>query len=189
MGWRSGEFPGQSITFNFASWKSSSLFQMKDTGQYPIGIFLHHQEMPFLYWLFSLITSIYLYKFIIPSISISAAKFKLPQNIFLGFFTSSLQWAGFNCSRFLILINPLYSLEQKMTCIWKQHFFRFSAVQYLGYLLHILSFSTSLRWAASHCTWTSVNSACTKSFCKSKLVFLAYLLQWLFGYNFSVTKA
>ena len=28
---------------------------MKDTGQYPIGIFLHHQEMPFSYleWLFS----------------------------------------------------------------------------------------------------------------------------------------
>jgi len=52
---RSGEFPGQSITSNFASWKSSSLFQMKDTGQYPIGIFLHHQEMPFSYveWLLS----------------------------------------------------------------------------------------------------------------------------------------
>ena len=46
---RSGEFPDQSITSNFASWKSSSLFQMKETGQYPIGIFLHHQEMPFSY--------------------------------------------------------------------------------------------------------------------------------------------
>ena len=55
MGLRSGEFPRQSITSNFASWKSSSLFQMKDTGQYPIGIFLHHQEMPFSYleWLLS----------------------------------------------------------------------------------------------------------------------------------------
>jgi len=55
MGLISGEFPGQSITSNFASWKSSSLFQMKDTRQYPIGIFLHHQEMPFSYleWLFS----------------------------------------------------------------------------------------------------------------------------------------
>jgi len=51
---RSGEFPGQSITFKFASWRSSSLFQMKDTGQYP-GIFLHHLEMSFSYleWLFS----------------------------------------------------------------------------------------------------------------------------------------
>ena len=55
MGLKSGEFPGQSITFNFAYLKSSSLFQMKDTGQYPIGIFLHYQEMPFAYleWLFS----------------------------------------------------------------------------------------------------------------------------------------
>ena len=75
-----------------------------------------------------------------------------------------------------------------MTFIWKQHSFRFSSVQYFGYFLHILSFSSSLRWAASQCTWTSVNSACTKSFCKLKL-FLACLLQWLFGYNFSVTKA
>jgi len=55
MGLWSGEFPGQSITFNFASWKSFSLFQMKDTGQYLIGISFHHQEMPFSYleWLFS----------------------------------------------------------------------------------------------------------------------------------------
>jgi len=54
MGLRSGEFPGQPITFNFASWKSSSLFQMIDPGQCP-GIFLHHLEMPFSYleWLFS----------------------------------------------------------------------------------------------------------------------------------------
>jgi len=54
MGLRWGEFPGQPITFNLASWKSSSLFQMKDTGQYP-GLLLHHLEMPFSYleWLFS----------------------------------------------------------------------------------------------------------------------------------------
>jgi len=32
-------------------------------------------------------------------------KLKLPQNIFLASFTSSLQWAGLNCSRFLILVN------------------------------------------------------------------------------------
>ena len=47
---RSGEFPGQSITFNFASWKSSSYFQMKNKGQYPIGIFLHHQKNLSLFW-------------------------------------------------------------------------------------------------------------------------------------------
>jgi len=100
MALRSGEFPGQSITFKFASWKSSSLFQMKDAGQYLIGIFLLHQEMPFSYleWLFSqLHTSMYLYKFIIPSIGISEAtteKLKVPQNIFLASFASSLQWVG-----------------------------------------------------------------------------------------------
>jgi len=49
LGLRSGKFASQSITSNFASWKSSSLFQMKDTEQYPIGIFLHHQEMFFSY--------------------------------------------------------------------------------------------------------------------------------------------
>jgi len=48
--------------------------------------------------------------------------------------------------------------------------FQFSTAQYLGYFLHILSFSTSLLWAASHCTWTSVHSTCTKSFCKSQFV-------------------
>jgi len=54
MGLRSGEFPGQTIAFNFVSWKSSSLFQMKDTGQHP-GIFLHDLEMLFscLEWFFS----------------------------------------------------------------------------------------------------------------------------------------
>jgi len=104
MGLRSGELPGQTITFNFASWKSSSLFQMKDTGQYP-RIFLHHLEMAFLS-----ITSMNLYKFMIPSIGISEAateKLKLPQNIVLGSFTSSLKWAGLNCSQILILINRL----------------------------------------------------------------------------------
>jgi len=32
-----------------------------------------------------------------------------------------------------------------MIFISKQHFFRFSTVQYLGYFLHIFSFSTSLQ--------------------------------------------
>jgi len=49
MGLRSGEFPVKSITFNFASWKPSSLFQMKDTGQYLIVISFHHQERRFSY--------------------------------------------------------------------------------------------------------------------------------------------
>jgi len=80
------------------------------------------------------------------------------------------------------------SLEQKMFFIWKQHFFLFSTVQSLCYFLHVFSFPTSLRWAASHCTSTSVNSGCTKFFCYPQLVFLAYLLQWLFGYNFTVTE-
>ena len=55
MGLRSGVFPANLSYLIFASWKSSSLFQMKDTGQYPFGIFLHHQEIPFSYleWLFS----------------------------------------------------------------------------------------------------------------------------------------
>jgi len=86
---------------------------MKDTGQYLIGInFPPPSGNAFLISgvAFLSITSIYLYKFLIPSIGISEAtteKLKLPQNIFLGSFTSSLQWAGLNCSRFLILINLL----------------------------------------------------------------------------------
>ena len=112
MGLRSGEFPGQSITFNFASWKSSSLFQIKTRDNIllefppPSGNAFLISEIAFLS-----ITSMYLYKFIIPSIGISEAtteKLKLRQNIFLGSFTSSFQWAGLNCSRFLILMNLLY---------------------------------------------------------------------------------
>ena len=79
------------------------------------------------------VTSMCLYKYIIPSVGISEAtteKLKLPQNISLASFTSSLQWAGLNCPRFLIVINRLCFLEQKITFIWKQHFYRFSTVQY-----------------------------------------------------------
>jgi len=45
-----------------------------------------------------------------PSIDISEAtteELKVPQNVFLGSFTGSLQWAGLNCSRLLILTNLL----------------------------------------------------------------------------------
>jgi len=177
MGLRSGEFPGQSITFNFASWKSSSLFQIKTRDNIllefppPSGNAFLISEMAFLS-----ITSMYLYKFIIPSIGISEAtteKLKLRQNIFLGSFTSSFQWAGLNCSRFLILMNLLYFHGIKNGFHLKTALFPASTVQYLGYVLHILSFSTSLQCAAPHCTSASVNPACTTSFCKSKLVFLA----------------
>jgi len=112
MGLRSGEFPGQSITFTFASGKSSSLFQIKDTGQYPIGISSTIWKCLSHIWNgFFSIKSMYLYKLIIPSSGISEAtteKLKLRQNTFLGSFTSSLHWAALNCSRFLILINLLY---------------------------------------------------------------------------------
>jgi len=111
MGLSSGEFPHQSITSNFASWKSSSLFQMKDAGQYPIGIFLHHQEIPFSYpeWLFSQLhpcictNSSYLnwHKW-----SYHWKNETSPEHL-LDSFTSLLQWAGRNCSRFLVLINLL----------------------------------------------------------------------------------
>jgi len=56
MGLTSGEFLRQSNTlYIFACWKSSLLFQMKDTRHYRIGNFLHHQEVPFSYleWPFS----------------------------------------------------------------------------------------------------------------------------------------
>jgi len=90
----------------------------------------------------------YLYKFIIPLIGISEAsteKLKLRQNIFLGSFTISLQWAGLNCSRFLILINLLYfpgikndfHLKTALLPVFYSPIFRI--------FLRILSFSTSLR--------------------------------------------
>ena len=63
------------------------------------------------------ITSMYLNKFITPSIGISETtteKLKLSQNIFLASFPSSLQWAGINCSRFLILINLLFPWKKKL---------------------------------------------------------------------------
>jgi len=106
---RSGEFTCQPITSNFASWKSSSLFQMKDTGQCPIEIFLHHQEMPFscLEWLFSpLHRCIYINSSYLNwhQCSYYWKTETSPKQLF-GFFASSLQWAGFNCSRFPILIN------------------------------------------------------------------------------------
>jgi len=126
------------------------------------------------------VTSMYLYKFVIPAIDISEAtseKLKLLQNIFLGSFASSLQWAGLNCSRFPILINLLCLLGTKMTFIWKQHFFRFSTVQYLGYFCTFFAFLPAfcgwrLFYQPSVGTWTSLNLACTKSFCKSKFVSL-----------------
>ena len=134
----------------------------------------------------------YLYQFIIPSTGISDAtteNLKRPQKIFLGSFTSSLQWAGRNCSRFLILINLLcfpgtindLHLKTALFPVFYSPIFRL-------FFAHFYLFYQS-QWAASHSTSTSVNSECTKYFCKSKLVFLAYLLQWFFGHNFSVTKA
>jgi len=103
MGLRSDEFPVQSITFNFASWKSSSLFHWNFLP--PSGNAFFISGLAFLS-----ITSMYLYKFIIPSIGISEAtteRLKLPQNIFLASIPRSLQWAGLNCYQFLILINLL----------------------------------------------------------------------------------
>jgi len=108
MGLRPGEFPGQSITFNFAFLKIVFTFSDERHGTISHWNFLPPSVNAFLIsgMAFLSITSMYLYKFIIPSIGISKAtteKLKLPQNIFLVSFTSSLQWAGLNCSRFLIL--------------------------------------------------------------------------------------
>jgi len=50
MGLRFREFPGQSSTFNFVSWKSFSLFQVKDTGQDPITIFFYQEMHPSHIW-------------------------------------------------------------------------------------------------------------------------------------------
>jgi len=63
---------------------------MKDTGQDPIGIFLHNQEMPFPYLIrgttFLSITTIYFYKFIItPSIATSEST---SEHLPLGDFTT-----------------------------------------------------------------------------------------------------
>jgi len=80
---------------------------MKDTGQYT-EIFLHHLEMPFSYleWLFSQLPQCICINSSCPQLAFTE-KLKLTQKIVLGSFTSSLQWTGLNCSRFLILINLL----------------------------------------------------------------------------------
>jgi len=98
MGLRSREFPGQSITFNFACWKSSSLFQMKDMRQYPMGISstirkcLSHILNRFYF------NCINVFVWIHHTLNwrkwsyCTIEKLKLPQNIFLVSVTSSLQW-------------------------------------------------------------------------------------------------
>jgi len=89
------------------------------------------------------IASMYLYKFIIPSIGVSEAtteKLKLPQNIFLGSFTSSLQWAGLNCSRFLILTNLLCFPGTKNDFHLKTALFPVFYSPIIGYFCTFLAF-------------------------------------------------
>ena len=118
MALRSGEFPVQSITFNFAFLKIVFTFSDERHGTISYRNFLPPPGNAFLIsgMTFLSITSMSLYKFIIPSIGINEStteKLKLHPNIFLTSFSSSLQWAGLNCSRFLILINLLCFLGRK----------------------------------------------------------------------------
>jgi len=117
---------------------------MKDTGQYPIGIFLHHQEMPFshLEWLFSqlhqciCINSSYLYWH---KWSCYWKTETAPEHVLVSF-TSSLQWAGLNCSRFLILINLLFPWNKKCLSSENSTFSGFSQSNILAIFCTFLGF-------------------------------------------------
>jgi len=95
MGLISGKFPDYSNTFNFCFLKIVFTFSDERHGTTSCWNFPTPSGNVFLIsgMTFLLITTMYLYELITPSIGISEAtpeKLKLPQNLFLGFLATSL---------------------------------------------------------------------------------------------------
>jgi len=131
-------FPGQSDTFVFT-------FSDEDTGQYPIEIFLHQEIPPPLKsgMDFLSITSVYLYKFIIPSIGRrepTPEKLKTPQTIFFGG-PSLPHW-----NRQDLTVHPFWSWQICCASLERKNDFRLKTAHFpifytpISIVLHTLNF-------------------------------------------------